>query len=156
ISEVAQLRRQMAEAPLPLPPPFVDEPAAEASVPAVVPVLAPPFEPEAVLEPTTEPAAEAVPAPAPAFAPVQAGWEQRLGARAFVWVGAVTLALAAVFLVRYSIEEGYLSPEVRVILAAVFGFALIGGAERLRSRDERVAQALASAGVASLYGALFA
>ena len=57
------------------------------------------------------------------------GWEQRLGARAFVWVGAVTLALAGVFLVRYSIEEGYLSPEVRVILAALFGFALIGGAE---------------------------
>ena len=99
-------------------------------------------------------------APAEPWAPVaaqpQVGWEQRLGARAFVWVGAVTLALAAVFLVRYSIEEGYLSPEVRVILAALFGFALIGGAERMRSRDDRVAQALAAAGVASLYGALFA
>lgn len=162
IGEVAQLRRQMAETSLP--PPFVDEPAAEPalpaaaepslpaaaepSLPAVVPPPAPPFEPEAVVE--------TVPAPAPAVAPVQAGWEQRLGARAFVWVGAVTLALAGVFLVRYSIEEGYLSPEVRVILAALFGFALIGGAERLRSRDDRVAQALASAGVASLYGALFA
>ena len=84
------------------------------------------------------------------------GWEQRLGARAFLWVGAITLALAAVFLVRYSIDEGYLSPEVRVILAALFGLALIGGAERMRPRDERVAQALAAAGVASLYGALFA
>ncbi|MGH8431160.1 MAG: DUF2339 domain-containing protein, partial [Solimonas sp.] len=61
-----------------------------------------------------------------------------------------------IFLVRYSIEEGYLSPEVRVILAALFGFALIGGAERIRVRDERVAQALAAAGIASLYGALFA
>ena len=60
------------------------------------------------------------------------------------------------FLVRYSIEEGYLSPEVRVILAALFGFALIGGAERVRSRDDRVAQALAAAGVAALYGSLFA
>ena len=57
---------------------------------------------------------------------------------------------------RYSIEEGYLSPEVRVILAALFGFALIGGAEKMRSRDDRVAQALAAAGVAALYGALFA
>ena len=97
-------------------------------------------------------------APAEPWEPVaaqpQVGWEQRLGARAFVWVGAVTLALAAVFLVRYSIEEGYLSPEVRVILAALFGFALIGAAERMRSRDDRVAQALAAAGVASLYGAL--
>ena len=87
--------------------------------------------------------------------PVAVGWEQRLGARAFLWIGAITLALAAIFLVRYSIEEGYLSPEVRVILAALFGFALIGGAEKIRARDERVAQALAAAGVASLYGALF-
>jgi uncharacterized membrane protein len=96
------------------------------------------------------------PASAPVLEPVKAGWEQRLGARAFLWIGAITLALAAVFLVRYSIEEGYLSPEVRVILAALFGFALIGGAEKMRPRDERVAQALAAAGVAALYGALFA
>jgi uncharacterized membrane protein len=91
----------------------------------------------------------------PQAAPTEIGWEQRVGGRAFVWVGAVTLALAAVFLVRYSIEEGYLSPPVRVLLAGLFGFALIGAAERIRSRDERVAQALAAAGVASLYGALF-
>lgn len=146
-ADVARLKRQMVEAP-PLPPPFVDQPAAEAVVPpepAPEPPPAPPFEPEPA----------PLPPPMPVVAPVQVGWEQRLGARAFVWVGAVTLALAAVFLVRYSIEEGYLSPEVRVILAAVFGFALIGVAERVRGRDDRVAQALAAAGVAALYGALF-
>ena len=139
----------MAEAALP--PPLVNEPVAE----VVAPPPAPPFEPEpaAVVE-AALPAAPAEPWE-PVAAQPQVGWEQRLGARAFVWVGAVTLALAAVFLVRYSIEEGYLSPEVRVILAALFGFALIGGAERMRSRDDRVAQALAAAGVASLYGALF-
>ncbi|HKH68676.1 MAG TPA: DUF2339 domain-containing protein, partial [Reyranella sp.] len=149
-ADLARLKRQMAETAA-LPPPLVDEPVAE----AVAPPPAPPFEPEpvAVLE-ATLPAAPAQPWE-PVAAPLQVGWEQRLGARAFVWVGAVTLALAAVFLVRYSIEEGYLSPEVRVILAALFGFALIGAAERIRSRDDRVAQALAAAGVASLYGALF-
>jgi uncharacterized membrane protein len=71
-------------------------------------------------------------------------------------VGAITLALAAVFLVRYSIDEGYLSPQVRVVLAALFGFGLIAGAEKVRPRDDRVAQAMAAAGVAALYGALFA
>ena len=145
-ADVARLRRQMAEA-TPLPPPF-EAPAAE-----ILPPPAPPFEPE----PAPEIAAAPPPAPpAPSVEPIKVGWEQRLGARAFLWIGAVTLALAAVFLVRYSIEEGYLSPEVRVILAALFGFALIGGAEKMRARDERVAQALAAAGVASLYGALFA
>ncbi len=43
---------------------------------------------------------------------------------------------------------------MRVILAALFGFALIAGAERLRPRDDRVSQALAAAGVAALYGSL--
>ena len=141
-ADLALLRRQMAQASLSAP--FAEEMPAEAMpaealpietvpvetvpVEAVAEALPPPFEPE-----------PAVPVPAMAVAPVQAGWEQRLGARAFLWVGAVTLALAAIFLVRYSIEEGYLSPEVRVILAALFGFALVGGADRLRGRDARVA-----------------
>jgi uncharacterized membrane protein len=155
-ADLARLKRQMAEAPLP--PPFVDQPAAEAVAP---PAEAPPAEalPEPVSEPPPAPPFEPEPAPFPppiaVAAPAQVGWEQRLGARAFVWVGAVTLALAGVFLVRYSIEEGYLSPEVRVVLAALFGFALVGIAERVRARDDRVAQALAAAGVAALYGALF-
>jgi uncharacterized membrane protein len=143
-ADLAAIRRQMAEAAA-LPPPF-EAPAAE-----IAPPPAPPFEPEPMPDEVMSP-----PAPAPVFEPLKAGWEQRLGARAFLWIGAVTLALAAVFLVRYSIEEGYLSPEVRVILAALFGFVLIGGAEKMRARDDRVAQALAAAGVASLYGALFA
>jgi uncharacterized membrane protein len=98
--------------------------------------------------------APAAPAPVTARAKTPS-LEQRLGARAFVWLGGITLALAAVFLVRYSIEQGYLSPTIRVILAALFGVGLIVGGDRLRSRDDRVAQALAAAGAASLYGALF-
>jgi uncharacterized membrane protein len=145
-ADLAAIRRQMAEGAA-LPPPF-EAPAAE-----IAPPPAPPFEPEPTPDEILPPPA---PASAPVLEPVKAGWEQRLGARAFLWIGAITLALAAVFLVRYSIEEGYLSPEVRVILAALFGFALIGGAEKMRTRDERVAQALAAAGVAALYGALFA
>ncbi len=139
VAEVALLKRQGLSGEA-LPPPFV----------------APP-----VVEPVPEPIVEQLPPPEPVLPPplvvesVQGGWEQRLGARAFLWVGAVTLALAAIFLVRYSIEEGYLSPEVRVILAALFGFALVGGAEKMRARDDRVAQALAAAGIAALYGALF-
>jgi uncharacterized membrane protein len=148
-ADLAVIRRQMAEGAA-LPPPF-EAPAAE-----IAPPPAPPFEPEPTPPEPTPDEIMPPPIPAPVLEPVKAGWEQRLGARAFLWVGAITLALAAVFLVRYSIEEGYLSPEVRVILAVLFGFALIGGAGKMRARDERVAQALAAAGVASLYGALFA
>ena len=156
-SELAGIKRQLVAGEA-LPPPF----AAPAVEPPTIPIEAmsppgAPFEPDTQLEPEPPTVTiESVPSPVPTVAPVSAGWEQRLGARAFLWIGAITLALAAIFLVRYSIEEGYLSPEVRVILAALFGFALIGGAERLRSKDDRVAQALSAAGVAALYGSLFA
>lgn len=159
-AEVAALRRlieQGAAAPA-LPPPAIEAPSQPEPAPAPAEALPPPFEetvppPAPVWEPATpQPVAPQPLAPQPAAI----GWEQRLGARAFIWVGAITLALAAIFLVRYSIEEGWLSPEVRVVLAALFGFALIGGAEKIRARDDRVAQAMAAAGVAALYGALFA
>lgn len=166
-SDLSALRRQIAATGVPsLPPPIEGAPLAAPSVEAAVPPPpAPPFVPEPDPQAIPEaivigadlpasPAPPASPPPLPAIEPVKGGWEQRLGARAFLWVGAITLALAAVFLVRYSIEEGYLSPEVRVILAALFGFALIAGAERMRSRDDRVSQALAAAGVAALYGSL--
>ena len=164
-SDLAALRRQLATQPPS--PAVVAGPAVVAPVEAAVPPPpAPPFvpepepppraEPEAIVIGADLPASPPVPVPRklPAIEPVKGGWEQRLGARAFLWIGAITLALAAVFLVRYSIEEGYLSPEVRVILAALFGFALIAGAERMRPRDDRVSQALAAAGVAALYGSL--
>ncbi len=165
-SDLASLRRELAAAGRQSVPPALGAASPEATpleaTPvevAVPPPPAPPFvpEPDAIVIGAELPASVPT-SPAPltgsTVEPVNVGWEQRLGARAFLWVGAITLALAAVFLVRYSIEEGYLSPEVRVILAALFGFALIAGAERIRSRDDRVSQALAAAGVAALYGSL--
>ena len=101
------------------------------------------------------PAATLPPTFGPVAGPARVSWEQRFGSQIFVWIGGIALALAALFLVRLAIDHGYLSPAVRVILAALFGAGLIGGAERLRSRDARVAQALAAAGVAALFGALF-
>ena len=148
-AELAQLRREMTAGAPALPPQFIERPP-EAQAPPAEPVREAPVPIEVAPSPPPPP----IPPPFTP-APEKASLEQRLGARAFIWVGAITLALAAVFLVRYSIEEGYLSPEVRVILAALFGFALIGGAEKLRSRDDWVAQAMAAAGVAALYGALF-
>src|SRR5262249_34108295 len=143
--EIAALRRQIGQGVAPaqpvqpepvsgtaqVPQPPASEPAASEPV-ASEPIAAdlpPPFDP-ASPPPPPVPVFD-VPS-SPAVAPLAAGWEHRLGARAFIWVGAITLALSAIFLVRYSIEEGYLSPEVRVILAALFGFALVGGAEKMK------------------------
>ena len=61
---------------------------------------------------------------------------------------------------RYSIEQGLLGPQVRVALGFLFGGLLLGGAELAyrneeRVRDERVRQALAGAGLATLYASFY-
>ncbi|HEX8127305.1 MAG TPA: DUF2339 domain-containing protein [Allosphingosinicella sp.] len=107
--------------------------------------------------------APADPEPAPAgFTPEPArgfGFEELFGRRLPIWAGGVTLAVAGVLIVRYSIEAGLLSPLVRFVAGLAFGGALIAGAElalrfEQRVRDPRVRQALAGAGIASLYASI--
>ena len=129
----------------------------------------PPFEPvmepvaETTESPESEPAAwQGPPAPepidrqpdAPAF-----GFEELFGRRLPIWAGGVTLAVAGVLIVRYSIEAGLLSPLVRFLSGLLFGAGLIAAAETAlrhedRIRDPRVRQSLAGAGIASLYASI--
>jgi hypothetical protein len=88
-------------------------------------------------------------------------WEQQIGARLPVWIGGIALALSGIFLVKYSIDTGLLSPAVRCVLAGLLGLAMLAGAQWVIARKtvangERIAQALAGAGIAVLYGTLFA
>ena len=137
------------------------------------------------LVPAQEPLAEAIssqtePTPEPAMANASAPDEEQLveeqaaapqrgfsfdfedifGRRLPIWGGGFALAIAGIFLVRFSIEAGLLTPSVRVALSFVFGLALLAGAEAAhrfdnRLRDPRVRQALAGAGLATLYGAFY-
>ena len=60
------------------------------------------------------------------------GFERQFGGEAFVWVGAVALAFAGFFLVKYSIETGLLSPTVRVAMGIIFGIGLLFAGSRIR------------------------
>ncbi|OBX19447.1 hypothetical protein A9995_06730 [Erythrobacter sp. QSSC1-22B] len=87
-------------------------------------------------------------------------FEDIFGRRLPIWGGGVALAVAGVFLVRYSIEAGLLSPAVRVGFAFLFGLLLLAGAELAyryehRVADPRVRQALAGAGLATLYAGFY-
>lgn len=89
------------------------------------------------------------------------GFEDLFGRKLPVWAGGVTLLVAAVLLIRYSIDAGLLSPWVRVMTGLIFGGVLIAGAELARRfadrvADPRVAQALAGAGLGALYAAILA
>ena len=140
-------------------------------------------EPAAATGPAAEQPAPEVPAepmPAEAFAPSDASaeppiaagtsttarnWEQRLAENWLVWLGGVTLALGGAFLVKLSIDYGLLTPPVRVVLAVLLGIGLCAGSERLLRRElaegeaptpSYVPQAIAAAGAATVFAAIYA
>jgi uncharacterized membrane protein len=115
-----------------------------------------PAAPDAAEVETPEPLAEE---PAP-LRGLSFDFEDIFGRRLPIWGGGFALAIAGIFLVRFSIEAGLLTPSVRVALSFVFGLALLAGAETAYRFDERLAdprvrQALAGAGLATLYGAFY-
>ncbi|MBV9883887.1 MAG: DUF2339 domain-containing protein [Sphingomonadaceae bacterium] len=137
--------------------------------PAVVPAPSPgPIDPGTAFAwpepPAPTPAAEPAPAaatyeidldePEPPRESFGALFEHWVAGRLMIWLGGIALVLAAIFLIRYSIEMGLITPAARMIAAAIFGLVLVGAAEAARFRfsdDQRIAQALAGAGVATLY-----
>lgn len=91
----------------------------------------------------------------------QQSFEQKYVVSLPVWIGAVALALSGAFLVKYSIEMGFLSPGVRIILGLLFGFCLLFLGYWIHQKHEmangvRISQALSGAGIADLYVCLFA
>ncbi len=131
-------------------------------IPAVEPRPVEPPEPVAatdslpVADPglTPSPETQTTPPARPGFA-----FEDMFGRRLPIWAGGITLAVTGVLLVKYSIDTGLLSPVIRVMLGLLFGGGLIAAAEGAlrqedRLRDPRVRQALAGAGIATLYAAI--
>ncbi len=107
-----------------------------------------------------EPAAEPDPEPEPEPAKRSFDFEEIFGRRLPIWVGGITLAIAGILLVRYSIDAGLVTPSVRVAMAFVFGIALLAGAEFAHRKadlvgDPRICQALAGAGLATLYAGFY-
>jgi uncharacterized membrane protein len=87
-------------------------------------------------------------------------FEDIFGRRLPIWAGGIALAIAGIFLVRFSIEAGLLTPAVRAAASFAFGLVLLALAETAyrferRLADPRVRQALAGAGLATLYAAFY-
>ncbi|MDP9195973.1 MAG: DUF2339 domain-containing protein [Pseudomonadota bacterium] len=140
-------------------------PAAEEAKPSPIPVPVPavPVTPAVSAPPVSSTAA----APEkPATTPARkASLEQTIGSRWMVWLGGLALALAGVFLVRYSIEAGLLGPTARVTLGVLFGLVLVVAAEVLRRKPgfvpaalsgwNHIPAALAAAGSVALFAAVY-
>lgn len=91
----------------------------------------------------------------------QSTFEQNIATKLPVWVGAISLICAAFFLVKYSIELGWLGPMVRVSLGGLFGGALLAAGQWIGKREHiansvRIGQGLVGAGLVALYVSIYA
>lgn len=115
--------------------------------------------------PQSQAAAEVAAQP-PSPRPARPTVETALGTRWAVWVGGLALALGGIFLVRYTIGAGIFGPEVRLVLAAILGIALVAAGEIVRrtgfrSPVEGISSAyvpgiLTAAGAFTLFGTVYA
>ena len=64
------------------------------------------------------------------------GLEERLGAHWAVIVGGIALAFGALLLVKYSIEQGFFGPGLRVVGGLLLGFGLVAAGEYLRRKEK--------------------
>lgn len=155
------LRLEQGEGPAvvqPVPPvaqAAAPEPVAEAPV-AAEPVVPSPVEPRPLPAVAGKAAAKQASLPPKPSLPPE--WLAHLKEHWMVWLGGVCVALAGVFLVRYSIEQGLLGPTARVVAGIVMGLGLHAGAEWLRRREgsHMAFAALAGGGSITLFAALLA
>ena len=158
--EIRQLRAAGGAAPT------VSEPA------ATQPTAAPSAAKEAAAARVTPPpqTTKATPPPPPPPRPPQpkkpAWWrEQNLTSVGMVLLGAVTLAVAALFLVGYAIEQGWFGPLARIASGVGLGLLLVAGGEWTRRRPaapnqagvvDYVPQALTAAGLFACFASVYA
>lgn len=159
-----------AQAPTPTPAPSPFSPATQYTPPEEVrekflrEQAAVAAEEEARLRRALHREALAMEAPAKRAADEKAerNFEFQFGKRLPVWIGGVALAFAGFYLVKYSIEQGWLTEYVRVILGFIFAAVLLFGARHIHDKmpemadGARIAQALAGAGIAVLYVTFYA
>lgn len=122
---------QQPPAPATPPAPTVTPPSHPAEpIPAAIPAEPIPTQAAAAASVPPIPPVEPATAAAPAM-----GFEERLGTQWTVWVGGIALALGGFFLVRYSIEQGFFGPAMRVVLGGLLALALIAAGEWARRRE---------------------
>ncbi len=102
----------------------------------------------------------------PTPAPAGATLEERFGTQWVVWIGGLALALGAIFLVRYTVEQGLLGPGVRIALAGLFAAALIAAGEWTRRKEiaaglsvipsRQIPSILTAAGTIAAYATVYA
>jgi uncharacterized membrane protein len=84
-------------------------------------------------------------------------WERWIGVRGAAAMGAAVLVLAGLYFFKFSIDRGWLTPTLRVLMGSLAGAGCVVASElTLRRRHVVLANWLAGAGIAILYIAFWA
>ena len=149
-SELARIKRLLASEQTPIKPGELNVPASfKVENPTPLQSKNIPILPRPIAQPVEE------------IAKPKISFEQRFGARLPVCIGGAALALSGLFLVKYSIDAGILTQNVRLILGAAFGFSLmrlstwIGSYDQI-ANNKKIAQTLAGAAIVDLYFCIYA
>lgn len=159
--------RTVAEMPPEEEAPTPEKPATQPPQPPAGEPTAPPGEPSPPpYKPEWKGPATGAPFKKPAPSAAREGLEEKLFRYGFVYVGGIAVALSVVYMVRYSMEMGWLGPAVRCILGALLGILLIAGGEVMRRhpilragsvvKPSQVPPGLTAAGVSALFISIFA
>lgn len=135
--------------PIPPPPKIETRPApvvtqAAPEVPSQKPPVSPPPRPTS-------------PPPPPSWKMPKFDWESLVGVKLFSWIAGVALLLAAIFFLRYSINQGWLMPQVRMVIGILVGIGLLLLCELKAARKyPSTANAMDAAAIAILFATFFA
>ena len=137
---LALIERRLREGQTPAPP--ATERPAEPDHPVVPEPSLPratdePSAPAPQSQPHTEPVASVPETVAAASRPSLPGpsLEERFGTQWVVWAGGVAVAFGGFFLLRYSIEQGWFGPGMRVFLGALLALSLVAAGEWARRKE---------------------
>ena len=84
-------------------------------------------------------------------------WESLVGVKLFSWIAGIALLLAAVFFLRYSISQGWLGPQVRMVIGILTGIGLLVVCELKAARRYPVtANAMDASAIAILFSTFYA
>ena len=139
--------------------PPVEAPSAPPVVTPRPPAPPPPAPPRPVPPPPPRPAPppRAPEPPVPAEPPAPSfDWESLAGAKLFPAISGIAIVIAAVFFLKYSAQQGWLQPPVRVLIGIAVAIALLVVCElKAARRYSTLANALDAAAIAILFATFF-
>jgi uncharacterized membrane protein len=94
--------------------------------------------------------------PEPEPAPAGFDWENLVGVKLFSAIAGIALLLAAIFFLRYSVQQGWLQPPVRVAIGILVGIGLLIACELKAARKyPATANAVDASAIAILFATFF-